>query len=140
MYSFTTLSIWLSLAIAVSSSPVVVRNNFVTLPFAKSVNVTGPLDLVRKDQARAKGLRSLAKSRLNGEALDPDAVVNVGVTNQATTYTANVGVGSPATTYSLLIDTGSSNTWVGAGKAYVRTSTSTQTSNRVVSPLSLLSM
>ena len=34
---------------------------------------------------------------------------------------------------SLLIDTGSSNTWVGAGQAYVRTSTSTQTSNRVVS-------
>ncbi|TFY81525.1 hypothetical protein EWM64_g2487 [Hericium alpestre] len=38
---------------------------------------------------------------------------------------------APATTYSLLIDTGSSNTWVGAGKAYTRTSTSTQTTDRV---------
>jgi hypothetical protein len=42
-----------------------------------------------------------------------------------------VGVGSPATTYDLIVDTGSSNTWVGAGKAYVKTSTSKQTSNRV---------
>jgi cathepsin E len=30
------------------------------------------------------------------------------------------------------VDTGSSNTWVGAGKKYVRTSTSVQTSDRVV--------
>jgi hypothetical protein len=43
------------------------------------------------------------------------------------TYLASVGVGSPATTYSLLIDTGSSNTWLGADKSYVKTSTSTST-------------
>ena len=47
------------------------------------------------------------------------------------TYTANVGVGSPATDYTLLIDTGSSNTWVGAGKAYVKTSTSVDTGEPV---------
>jgi cathepsin E len=62
-------------------------------------------------------------------------------------------VGSPATSYDLLIDTvnlflspamyfsadsdvqGSSNTWVGAGKNYVVTSTSTQTTDSVVSML-----
>lgn len=33
----------------------------------------------------------------------------------------------------MLIDTGSSNTWVGAGKAYVRTETSQATANLVVS-------
>ena len=33
---------------------------------------------------------------------------------------------------SLIIDTGSSNTWVGAGKPYVKTSTSVQTKDRVV--------
>ena len=33
----------------------------------------------------------------------------------------------------LIIDTGSANTWVGAGKAFVRTSTSVQTSDNVVS-------
>ena len=38
----------------------------------------------------------------------------------------------------LLIDTGSSNTWVGAGKAYAKTKTSMQTSNNVVSIISLL--
>ncbi len=32
----------------------------------------------------------------------------------------------------LLVDLGSSNTWVGAGKAYVKTSTSVETSNKVV--------
>ncbi|KAI0294265.1 aspartic peptidase domain-containing protein [Multifurca ochricompacta] len=55
----------------------------------------------------------------------------VGVTNVAVVYQATVGVGSPATNYNLLIDMGSSNTWVGAGKTYVRTSTSVQTSNSV---------
>lgn len=47
------------------------------------------------------------------------------------TYTASVGVGSPATDYTLLIDTGSSNTWLGAGKAYVKTSTSSSTGKSV---------
>lgn len=32
----------------------------------------------------------------------------------------------------LLVDTGSSNTWVGAGKAFVKTSTSVQTVDKVV--------
>ncbi|KZT08682.1 acid protease [Laetiporus sulphureus 93-53] len=42
-----------------------------------------------------------------------------------------VGVGSPATYYSLIVDTGSSNTWVGADKAYVKTSTSENTGDSV---------
>lgn len=54
------------------------------------------------------------------------------------TYTTSVGVGSPATQYTLLIDTGSSNTWVGAGKAYVKTSTSKSTGQKVVSVSSWL--
>ena len=44
---------------------------------------------------------------------------------------ASVGVGSPPTLYNLIIDTGTSNTWVGAGTAYVQTSTSQQTSDSV---------
>ena len=61
-----------------------------------------------------------------------------------------VGVGNPPTqceysrsTYddypsdmladSLLVDTGSSNTWIGAGKAYQRTSSSVMTNDAVVS-------
>ncbi|KAJ7758106.1 acid protease [Mycena maculata] len=56
---------------------------------------------------------------------------SIDVTDSAVTYTMSVGVGSPATDYTLLIDTGSSNTWVGADKAYTPTSTSTDTRNTV---------
>ncbi|KAG0704600.1 acid protease [Suillus ampliporus] len=46
-------------------------------------------------------------------------------------YTTSVGVGSPATYYNLVVDTGSSNTFVGTGKTYVRTSTSIPTGQDV---------
>ncbi|CAK5284004.1 unnamed protein product [Mycena citricolor] len=59
------------------------------------------------------------------------ATGSVDVTDAAVTYTMDVGVGSPPTSYTLLIDTGSSNTWVGAAKAYVPTSTSTDTRQSV---------
>ncbi|KAI0081062.1 acid protease [Panus rudis PR-1116 ss-1] len=120
----------LTLTLSVAANPVVVRDSPVTLQVAKRFNFTGISNLLQKDQARAKGLRQLAQAKLNGK-LREDAVISVPVTNQAVDYVANVGVGSPATTYSLLIDTGSSNTWVGAGKAYVRTSASQQTNDRV---------
>ncbi|KAI0766435.1 acid protease [Trametes elegans] len=55
----------------------------------------------------------------------------VDVTDAGVTYTAAVGIGSPATDYTLLIDTGSSNTWVGAEKAYHPTSTSKKTGQTV---------
>lgn len=56
---------------------------------------------------------------------------SVDVTDAAVTYTMSVGVGSPPTDYTLLIDTGSSNTWIGADKAYNPTSTSTDTRDTV---------
>nr|1WKR_A Chain A, Polyporopepsin [Irpex lacteus] len=59
------------------------------------------------------------------------AAGSVPATNQLVDYVVNVGVGSPATTYSLLVDTGSSNTWLGADKSYVKTSTSSATSDKV---------
>ncbi|KAG1747796.1 acid protease, partial [Suillus paluster] len=46
-------------------------------------------------------------------------------------YTTSVGIGSPATYYNLAIDTGSSNTFIGTGKKYVRTSTSVPTGQQV---------
>ncbi|KAI0670888.1 acid protease [Trametes maxima] len=55
----------------------------------------------------------------------------VDVTDAGVTYTASVGVGNPATQYTLLIDTGSSNTWIGADKAYQPTSTSKRTGESV---------
>ncbi|RPD62286.1 acid protease [Lentinus tigrinus ALCF2SS1-6] len=55
----------------------------------------------------------------------------VDVTDAGVTYTMSLGVGSPATDYTLLIDTGSSNTWVGADRSYVKTSTSKSTGKSV---------
>ncbi|THH08352.1 hypothetical protein EW145_g2760 [Phellinidium pouzarii] len=126
----STLFSTLVIALAVSANPVIVHDNLVRLPFAKQVNVTSFGQILRNDQARAAALRAHGHARAAGN-LQKDAVISIPVENQAVTYVASVGVGSPATTYSLLIDTGSSNTWVGAGKAYVKTSTSVQTSNRV---------
>lgn len=67
-----------------------------------------------------------------GTGADPDGSgTSIDVTNAAVTYTTQVGVGDPANDYTLLIDTGSSNTWVGAGKKYVKTSTSKATNKSV---------
>jgi len=120
----------LTLALAVSANPIVVRDSLVRVPFGKKVNVTSPEQILKSDQARAAALRAHGEAKASGK-LAKDAVISVGVQNQAVTYVATVGVGSPATDYSLLIDTGSSNTWVGADKKYVKTSTSTQTKDKV---------
>ncbi|KAI0003733.1 aspartic peptidase A1 [Russula compacta] len=117
-------------ALSVAANPIVIRKASVSLPFARQLNVTGSNDLLLKDQARARNLVALSSAQQNG-TLSADAIVSLGATNAALAYRASVGVGSPATSYTLIIDTGSANTWVGAGKAYVRTSTSVQTSSDV---------
>ncbi|KAI0253242.1 aspartic protease [Lactifluus subvellereus] len=116
---------FLLLAVGIAAEPIVIHRAPVSLPLARRLNVTGSHDLVRKDQARAKNLVKVGKARQSG------ADVSVEATNTGTHYEADVGIGSPPTSYTLLIDTGSSNTWVGAGKAYVKTSTSQQTPNDV---------
>ncbi|KAH0591109.1 hypothetical protein H2248_001212 [Termitomyces sp. 'cryptogamus'] len=122
----------LLLVLTVSANPIVVRESQVKLPLSRRLNVTSVHNLLRHDVARAKFLRARAEAKLSGtSAFDTRADVNEQVDNQAVTYIAAVGVGSPATTYDLLVDTGSSNTWVGATRAYVRTGTSVQTNNRV---------
>ncbi|KAL5534090.1 hypothetical protein ACEPAG_551 [Sanghuangporus baumii] len=131
MFSASALISTLLLAFVVSANPIVVRDNLVRLPFAKQVNVTGIGHILKNDQSRAAALRAIGEARASGKQLQKDAVISAPAQNQAVSYVASVGVGSPATTYSLLIDTGSSNTWVGAGKSYARTSTSAQTSDRV---------
>ncbi|KAH9065697.1 aspartic peptidase A1 [Lactarius vividus] len=130
MFPTATLTAFLLLVVSVAANPIVVRKPPVSLSFARHLNITGTHDLIKKDQARAKNLISTSKAKQSG-TLSHAAVVSVGVTNVAVVYQASVGVGSPATSYNLLIDTGSSNTWVGAGKAYVKTSTSVQTRDSV---------
>ncbi|KAI5119243.1 hypothetical protein M0805_008794 [Coniferiporia weirii] len=114
-------------ALSVSAKPVVqVRESKVTLPFARRLNISSN-KLPEIDRARAAQhlLTSKAKSGPSKRAASFD------VTNEATTYVANVGVGTPPTTYSLLIDTGSSNTWVGAGREFVETSSTQVTGDEV---------
>ncbi|KAI5118252.1 hypothetical protein M0805_007501 [Coniferiporia weirii] len=109
------------------------------LPLATHFEGAG---FLAKDKARvAKFLQGISPHgpnavRVSGKkssfaASSTSAGDTIDVTDAAVTYTAQVGVGSPATNYTLLIDTGSSNTWVGAGTAYKKTSTSKDTGDTV---------
>ncbi|KAI0357861.1 acid protease [Trametes cingulata] len=129
---FSLLLLALTLAVTASATPVVqVRDNLVRLPIAKRFNLTGSGKLLARDQARVRNLRARANAKLSGVPLTSDAVVSVPADNQVVDYVVNVGVGTPPTTYQLLVDTGSSNTWVGAGRTFVQTSSTRQTRDRV---------
>ncbi|KIJ66218.1 hypothetical protein HYDPIDRAFT_86415 [Hydnomerulius pinastri MD-312] len=130
MFPAASLLTTLLLALSIAATPVEVRTSPVTLPFAKRINTTGgAIKLVEHDQARAAALKDRADAISSGK-LDR-RTASIAVTNEAVSYIAAVGVGSPATTYNLIVDTGSSNTWVGAGTAYVKTSTSESTGEAV---------
>ena len=123
-------------AVSVSASPIVVRDSPVTFPIARRLNLTGAANIVQADLARAKVLKARSQAT-KAAAVDTAVgkifpVTNVPITNQAVTYTANVGVGTPPTNYDLIVDTGSSNTWVGANRPYVNTSSSVDTGVEVV--------
>ncbi|KAF8893667.1 acid protease [Gymnopilus junonius] len=130
MFSATLLTTLL-LALSVAANPVLVNRSPVTLPLSRRVNLTSIHNLVRHDQNRAKALKLKGAAKAAGTPLSEAAVVSSQVDNQAVTYVASVGVGSPATQFDLLVDTGSSNTWVGAGRAFRRTKTTTTTNQRV---------
>ncbi|KAL5507669.1 hypothetical protein ACEPAH_5287 [Sanghuangporus vaninii] len=130
MFSSTSLISAVLLALSVAAGPVVlIREPSLTLPIIRRFNITGTT-IADADRARAIHLKENGK-KLKSHSQRYRRQSSFDVTNTAVTYTADVGVGSPATTYSLLIDTGSSNTWVGADKAYVQTSTSENTGNNV---------
>ncbi|KAG1885598.1 aspartic peptidase domain-containing protein [Suillus subluteus] len=108
------------LALSIAASPFEIRDSLITLPIYRRLNVSdGPIKILQNDKARVAALTT-------GHHLGSTPVTNV-VQN----YIAKVGVGSPPTTYNLIVDTGSSNTWVGAGTAYVTTSTSVNTGQLV---------
>ena len=131
MFHASSLLSSLLLALAVAATPLVqIREHprSITLPFALQLNLTSGTTIADRDRARAAHLISQGKAK--GASLDKRAA-SFSATNVAVVYVASIGVGSPATDYSLLIDTGSSNTWVGAGKTYVKTSTSVDTDRSV---------
>ncbi|KAI1786212.1 acid protease [Ganoderma leucocontextum] len=110
-------------AVAISAKPVVIRDSPVTLPIARHFNFTGAANILKATR------RKLSAASVGVGKVFAD--IDVPVTNAVVTYTASVGVGTPPTSYDLIIDTGSSNTWVGAGKAYVQTSSSVDTGDEV---------
>ena len=121
-------------AVTVAAKPIIVRDSPVSLPIARRFNLTGVPSILKQDQAGAKALKGRSQSsKAKGPSLKQAAIFNVDATNQAVDYVVSVGVGTPPTFYDLLIDTGSSNTWVGADKSYVKTSTSKSTNQSVVS-------
>ncbi|KZP09886.1 family A1 protease [Athelia psychrophila] len=129
MFPARSLLSLLLVAVSCSAAAVPVARDLKTLAFARLLNVTGgSLNIAEADRARFRVLKEQAL----GQAGTADKrAASVLVTNTAVTYTANVGVGTPPTEYTLLIDTGSSNTWVGANKTYVVTSSSVSTGKTV---------
>ncbi|KAG2032340.1 aspartic peptidase domain-containing protein, partial [Suillus americanus] len=126
MFPAASLLTTLLLALSIAASPVEIRDSPITLPIARRLNTSGgTINILQHDQSRAAALKNVGESTLNRRA------GSIAVTNDAVGYIAAVGVGSPATTYYLIVDTGSSNTWVGAGTAYVKTSTSVDTGEAV---------
>ncbi|KAG2032183.1 aspartic peptidase domain-containing protein [Suillus americanus] len=96
------------------------------LPHARTASSTAALKLaVRINSYGIKNIAAADRARV--QALQAGGSSSINATNSWTLYTADIGVGSPATSYTLLVDTGSSNTWVGANKAYVKTATSHDT-------------
>ncbi|EIN04506.1 aspartic proteinase [Punctularia strigosozonata HHB-11173 SS5] len=134
MFRSSALLSLLLLAIGGYATPVVREPSPVKLPFAVRFNngTNGALNIIEADRARINLIKeqgaALAEKHEN---VHKRASYSVSVTNEAVTYIASIGVGSPATSYDLIIDTGSSNTWVGAGKSYVKTSTSSSTGKSV---------
>ena len=132
----TSLLVTLLFAMQGSASPiaepVVVREPSATLQFARRLNFTGSVSLADADRARANILKSQGfASNSTPAAANRRRALSFDVTNNVVGYVASIGVGSPATSYDLAIDTGSSNTWLGAGKSYVKTSTSKSTGKKV---------
>src|SRR6267154_3731478 len=136
MLSASLLTI-LILALSISASPVEIRNSLITLPIARSLNTSnGTINISQQDDARMDALMSRFASPLDRR----DFVVPI--LNGGYTYTVTVVIGSLNTnckfnlereiaaadglsyTDKLVIDTGTGNTWIGAQKEYVQTSTS----------------
>ncbi|KAJ7715163.1 aspartic peptidase domain-containing protein [Mycena maculata] len=113
------------LSLRVVAGPGDIDDTVISLPIARRFNFEGTATIVEKDLARIQAIQSRTPGIASRE------VISEPVNNQVVSYIASVGVGSPATAYDLIVDTGSSNTWVGASQAYVKTSTSVNTGQSV---------
>ncbi|KAL5478548.1 hypothetical protein ACEPAI_2732 [Sanghuangporus weigelae] len=129
MIAYTLLLLSMLVAAAPPNAPIIGGTHpHTSIPFSRRVQPsTGTI--AEHDRARAAQLYEMGKARASGQHAKRQN--SLPITNQVVTYVAEVGVGSPSTKYSLIIDTGSSNTWVGAGQHYTKTSTSRPTDQEV---------
>ncbi|KIY42838.1 acid protease [Fistulina hepatica ATCC 64428] len=131
MFSKTSLLTAVLLSVAVAAKPVLIERSPVNVGLTKHVNVTSGLTMVEAGRARAAAFRAHISNLTSSSNASDDSGDDETVTNAGVIYTASIGVGADDTSYDLLLDTGSSNTWVGADKAYTVTSTSTYTGYHV---------
>ncbi|SRR6266576_1567821 len=89
-----TLQSTLLLAIVVAANPVPTLDSHVKLSLSRHLNVTGVLNILKHDQARARHLVAKATGQLDLQS----AATSVPITNDAVIYAAAVAVGNPATT------------------------------------------
>ncbi|KAK2465564.1 hypothetical protein APHAL10511_002456 [Amanita phalloides] len=115
----------LLLALAVTANPTVYKRSRATLPMTRHVNEHSTYNILQRDQARAQ--RLMTRGSVAPVNAEQSNTYNEDITNGVVTYTASIGIGTPPTNYSLIVDTGSSNTWVGAGKPFTPTSSTTAT-------------
>ncbi|KAG2120499.1 aspartic peptidase domain-containing protein [Suillus discolor] len=121
MFSAAFLLTIILLALSTTGSPIEVSNSPITLPIARRLSaLNGTINLLEQDRARVAALRLKGQNLKHGSR-------GVPIANVATGYYIAVGIGTPPTTYDLIVDTGTSDTWIGAKKAYTRTSTSINT-------------
>ena len=134
---FLSTLAFLSLSARASPHPRTIPRT-ATLKLSVRINSNGIKNIAAADRARFQALQSGSSSSINA-------------INAQTTYSTDIGVGTPPTNCkffelhcsflmkhlfhvdTLLVDTGSSNTWIGAGKSYQKTSTSHDTGGTFVS-------
>ncbi len=103
-------------------------------PMAVNFNVSRlPLPDIDRQRARTliRNWQAIMDSQHPSKGKVEKRSPSIPVTNQAIQFVVEVGVGSPSTPYTLLVDTSSSNTWVGANKKYVPTSSSKSTGHDI---------
>ncbi|KAL0951625.1 hypothetical protein HGRIS_008306 [Hohenbuehelia grisea] len=131
MFCIAALLAYVLAALLVAASPtVVIREPPINLPVSKRYSFARGMNMVQSEQARARMMREKGMAMMGDEQIESRAAVSsIPATNGVVTYTAQVTVGNNS--YSLIIDTGSSNTWVGARKAYTVSNTTVKTNQTV---------
>ncbi|KAJ6486328.1 aspartic peptidase domain-containing protein [Mycena vulgaris] len=98
-------------------------------PIAARWNTTKAFNSGQRGASRASFLRGKHHSR--HQTSSARALISDPIEDDTIVYVASVMIGSLGTIYNLIVDTTSGNTWVGAGKPFLTTSTSRSAGSNV---------